>query len=388
MELTVFQQILEQFTKANKILIALPSDLTADNTASALALSLFLKKMNKEVDVVSSGVIPENLSFLPEVNSIKSQPQNGKSFVITLNTQNAPLDEMSYETESGKLKIFIKPKTGQYTGEDVTFSADHAHYQAIVIIDSASMEDLGTLFENHADVFFAAPKINIDNKPTNEYFGAINYVDINATSIAEMLSEVFAAYEQQLIDEDIATCLLTGIITKTNSFQHVQTTPSAFMKASQLIELGGRQQEVVKYLYKTKPLSLLRLWGRALARLKIADNAPVIYSLLSRGDFEKAESGEDDLLPALKEMTNNVSAYKIIGLLLENNSGGVHVLLAAHPQVSRDMLEESFNVSVSQPAYPLGSYIPFEFTLEHATLTQAEEQFSNTVKDLFKEQAQ
>ena len=46
MELTIFQQILDQLGKPGKILIALPATLTADNVASALGLSLFLKKLN------------------------------------------------------------------------------------------------------------------------------------------------------------------------------------------------------------------------------------------------------------------------------------------------------------------------------------------------------
>src|SRR6202042_3084276 len=127
----------------------------------------------------------------------------------------------------------------------------------IIVLEAGSLENLGKIYEQHTDVFFETPKINIDNKANNEYFGAINLVDVTATSVAEILAELLQKYEDQLIDEDVATCLLAGIISKTHSFQHVLTTPKAFLKASELVALGGRQQEVVKHIYKTKSLPLL-----------------------------------------------------------------------------------------------------------------------------------
>ena len=149
------------------------------------------------------------------------------------------------------------------------------------------MEDLGSLNEHNADLFFETPKINVDNKAENEYFGAINLVDVTATSVAEILAGLLQEYEAQLLDEDILLpCLLTGIISKTQSFQHVQTTPRAFLKASELVALeGGRQQEIIKNIYKTKPLSLLKLWGRALARMKIQEDIKAIHSVPTGVDF-------------------------------------------------------------------------------------------------------
>ena len=118
----------------------------------------------------------------------------------------------------------------------------------IIALEAHSLEDLGGLYEHNADLFFETPKINIDNNPENEYFGAVNLVDVTATSVAEILTGLLQEYEAQLLDEDIATCLLTGIISKTQSFQDVQTTPRAFLKASELVSLGGRQQDYKKYL--------------------------------------------------------------------------------------------------------------------------------------------
>ncbi len=291
MELSTHQQIFDQLNKAKNILVVLPKNIDADTTGSALALRLFLQKLEKNVEIVSSAPIPKECQFLPGAGEIKTAMSSSQSFVVIVNAEPKGLDELSYETLDGKVHIFLKAKQGAFTQEDVSFDSEKPAVDTIVILGSASLEHVGSLFEQHADVFFNTPKINIDNKPENEYFGAINLVDINATSIAEILSNLFAAYETQLIDEDIATCLLTGIITKTNSFQHVHTTPQVFLKASELVSLGGRQQEVVKYVYKTKSFALLKLWGRALARLKTEEDRQMVYSLLNLGDFERSEAG-------------------------------------------------------------------------------------------------
>jgi phosphoesterase RecJ-like protein len=371
MEQTIFQQIFEQLVKANKILIALPADLTPDNTASALGLFLFLQKMGKEVEIASAGTVPANLAFLPKLGSIKTSLQGGNSMVISVDISQKPVDEISYEPQGSRLNIFLKSKTQDYTEKDVIFSSDKTPYQVIVILDCASLENLGGLFERNAETIFSSPKINIDNKAGNEYFGAINLVDINASSISEILSDLLATYEQQLIDEDVATCLLTGIITKTNSFQHAQTTPKAFMKASFLVELGGRQQEVVKFLYKTKPLRLLRLWGRALARLKTTDS--VLYSMLSREDFKKAEAGDADLISVLRELHDNTSGYKVVALLSEMETGGVKLLMATHPQVDLDKFSESLGHKLSTITMNLGTFKVVETILENVNLAVAEE---------------
>ncbi|HVY68099.1 MAG TPA: hypothetical protein VHA30_04375, partial [Patescibacteria group bacterium] len=160
-----------------------------------------------------------------------------------------------------------------------------------------------------------------------------NLVDITATSIAEILTELMQQYEQQLIDEDIATCLLTGIVDKTASFQQAQTTPKSFLKASDLVNLGGRQQEVIKNIYKTKPLSLLKLWGRALARLKIYEAQKALCSVLGPADFERAESSEAEVLPALAELVNNVSGYDAVLLIAEPVKGRACITAALHERL-------------------------------------------------------
>jgi nanoRNase/pAp phosphatase (c-di-AMP/oligoRNAs hydrolase) len=382
MELTVEQQIFEQFKKANKILIALPESLTADSLSSGLALMLFLKKLEKDVEIVSSGSLPLALSFLPETDKVRTDVDSLKSLVAILDTTAKPLEEISYQTEEGKVKIFLRSKTSSFTSEDISFTTDKFPVDAVVILECKSLEDLGKLFENHISLFYETPKINIDNQAANEYFGSVNLVDLTATSVAEILTGLFEKYEQQLVDEPIATCLLTGIIAKTNSFQHSQTTPKAFLHASQLVALGGRQQEIVKNLYKTKTLSFLKLWGRTLARLKLLEDFKVAYSVLNSTDFEKAESSNQDLFAVLKELLDNISNYKIVGIIGEGALKQTNVLIAANSQAEAAILLKEFGKEAKILPLPQSSYTVASLELTDIPITEIENKFLMAVKNL------
>src|SRR5436853_634902 len=121
MELSPEQQIFEQINHANKIVIALPEVLTADAVASGLAFSLFLKKQEKDVVVLSSGKLPESLKFLPSSSQVTAEIAGGKSLVIMVDTSVKKLDEISYQTEENKVSIFIKAKGEPLISEDVSF---------------------------------------------------------------------------------------------------------------------------------------------------------------------------------------------------------------------------------------------------------------------------
>lgn len=356
MELSVDQQIFEQIKKSNKILILLPEVLNADSLASGLGLRLFLLKQQKNVSVISGGALPEILKFLPGASELKHELVDSKSLIIILDTSVKKLDEISYQTSDDKVQIYLKVKSQDFNPEDVSFSQEKFPVDLIITLGVKSLEDLGKIYEQHADLFYETPKIIIDNKSDNEYFGAINLVDVTATSVAEILTELLQKSPEQLIDEDIATCLLAGIIEKTASFQHVQTTPKAFLKASELVALGGRQQEVVKNIFKSKSLPLLKLWGRALARMKIQEDAKVLYSVLNILDFEKAESTDYEVLPVLKEFLDNISGYKIVALITEAVKGQLTISAAVHEQLSVEKLQQDLGGKGKILNFNLGNY--------------------------------
>lgn len=380
MDIPVHQQIFELFKKAERVLIVLPAITSPDAVASGLALAIFLRKLEKQADLVSSGLVPAQLGFLPEAQSIKTQVDAGKGFVITVDTALKKLEEISYETGDQQAQIFLRSKGQPFTEEDIKFSSEKSPVDLIIILDAASLEHLGKMFEQNATVFYETPKINIDNKAANEYFGSVNLVDVTAASVAEILFGLFEQFDVPLVDEDIATCLLAGIIAKTHSFQGVQTTPQSFMRASQLVALGARQQDIIRHLYKTKPLPLLKLWGRVLARMKGDDNHFLVYSLLNLADLEKSGAGAEDLEGVLEEMVETVSGYKAIALACLHPLG-LDLIIGLHPQLAQQGFLENLGITSQPEPYTVGQYSVYVFKNLFWSLEEAENRLVAAAKD-------
>lgn len=333
-EVSIRQQIFESISRANRILIPLPESPGGDCLAAALAFQAFLKKLNKEPLVIAAGEVGPKYGFLPAAGEIGTRLAQSRGFVISVNTEKTPLDELSYhlDEQNARVNIFLKPKTGSYSEADLSFKSDRFPYDLIIALAIPSLDLLGRLYDENADLFFETPIINIDHHANNEHYGEMNLVDITATSTAEILAEMLEDYESGLIDETIATNLLAGILIETNSFQHIKTTPRAFLKASSLIALGANQQEIIKHLYKTKSVQLLKLWGRALARLKELPGLFTSYSMLKAEDMAKA--GSSDIKSVMEELVTSLSDFKIIFLLAETGSAEVTGYFYLHPNLA------------------------------------------------------
>ena len=93
--LTQEQQIFEQIKKARNILITFSQVWDGDSIASALALFLFLKKLDKNVDMAAEKYklnnvtlqTPDKLfSWLPSFHEIKEKIVNLRKFIISLDS--------------------------------------------------------------------------------------------------------------------------------------------------------------------------------------------------------------------------------------------------------------------------------------------------------------
>src|SRR3989344_2702705 len=332
------RQIFDHIAKANRILVALPQNPNGDSIGSGLALRSFLLKQGKEPEVVCSTTDFSHFGFLPGLESVKREIQAFQSFVVSLRTSTVALDELSYEQHPDRVDIFLKPKDGKFTKDDVSFRTARFPYDLIVVLDTPSLDQLGELYEQNTDLFFETPVINIDHHPNNEQYGAINLADVTATSTAEILTGLVENFEADLIDSDMATNLLAGIIVETNSFQHIKTTPRAFLKASNLISWGGRQQDIIRELYKTKNVPMLKLWGRALARLREVDELGLAYSLVNLSDLAKTGTHAEDILQVMKELAGSLRERKMIMFLAEVASEEVLAYFYLHPNIKSQVV--------------------------------------------------
>lgn len=373
------QQFFEQLGKAKRVLLAPARPTTLDIAGATSAMALFLSKLEKDVEILAVEDYEQKYKFLPETGKIKTALSGEDALVLVVDTTKKTLGEISYAQEAGKTKVFLKGKDAPFLPGDVSFEAEKTPYDLVIILGAQDLEGLGPSFENNTEIFYNTPKVNIDVHPGNKNFGAINLVNINALSLSEIVTDVIQAFKSDLINEDIATCLLSGIIARTHSFQHPKVTPQSFLKASELVSRGARQQHIVRALFKTKPLPLLKLWGRALARLKDAGNS--VISVLSRQDFEKAEAGEDLLPLVFKDLIENMPQRDAVALLAESPAKLI-LFVAVKAGVQAEVFTEKFGTVEDAGVYAGGNYEIFKFSPEGVGLEEGQSRLAEALAAL------
>jgi phosphoesterase RecJ-like protein len=321
MELTPKQQTTQAITAAQKILVLTHVNPDGDALGSLIALYLVLKKLGKEVTAVAPENIPGAFSFLPNLTDLAKSFSGTKDFIITIDTSRTKVDRLGYKhyPEENKLNIVITPLAGTFRNEDVSFSYGAFKFDLIIVLDSPDLDRLGPLYDGQSSLFYETPVINIDHHAGNDFFGKINWVDLTATSTAEILVSLIEslARERPLIDEDIATALLTGIITDTGSFQNANTTPKSLTVAAQLVAAGGRQQEIIRHIFKTKPLSTLKLWGRILESVRLDATGKFVWAKISRADFLASGAQETETSGVIDELLKSAPGIDFVLLLSE-----------------------------------------------------------------------
>lgn len=346
MTLTPEQQALEHVTRAKRILVITKEHATNDAVAAALAMSLFLKKMGKEADVVVPGFDKTKApAFLPHLDTIKPAAGAMRAFLLTLDVSNVPLGELLYDVRDKKLEMTIVPKAGEWSPKDLSFKHGEDRYDLVITVDAPDMRSLGKLATDHADFLYRTTIVNIDRDPANEHWGQINIVDLNAVATTEVLFGLFEKWNRNLINDELATALLAGMISKTSSFRAQNVTPKTLAAASQLVAMGARREEIVHGLWRTRSVPTLKIWGRALSRLEQDRELGLVWTILTKQDF--IETGSTDA--ALEGMVHELVAYapdaKVVALIFEPPTGAVCVSLYVNPPLSAAELARPFGAS-------------------------------------------
>lgn len=232
--ITAFQTAQFALQSAQTIFFTTHERTDGDDLGTVLALYHALKKSGKNVLVGVRGGVPSQLKFLPGYADVASE---------------FPKD----------------------------FTPD-----TIIVSGCSNLERTGMIELGRTK----AKILNFDHHPDNQLYGDINVVDPSASSVAELTYNFFKATGWPVTSE-IATCLLTGIITDTGSFLHSNTQPSTLKAASELMRKGARTTLVAKHTFKGKNATALRAWGRALQNAWLDSEKGMICSIITTEDLDE-----------------------------------------------------------------------------------------------------
>jgi len=343
------EQILNRIKEAKNILITFEESYNGDSIASSLALFLILKKLNKNTQIITNQLDDYHLKkfqFLPKFNAISNKLKTSDKFIISLNIKNTKVENIKYELKDNKLNFIINPQNGSFSKQDISSKQD-INYDLIITLNAPDLNSLGEIYTDNSDFFHTTPIVNIDHNSKNKNFGEINLVDAQKSSVCEILFYFFYKNYQDLIDEDIATCLLCGIISKTRNFKTLDILPNTLVSAAKLIALKAKREEIVNHLYFSRDINTMKIFGNILTNLKSElDNRLIWFEL----DNKNIDNIQNIILEAINELIINIPQTEIIIAFykvpswyknIDNNSS--YILVHSNGNINALDLTSEFN---------------------------------------------
>jgi len=209
-------------------------------------------------------------------------------------------------------------KSGELKEDNISIESSKFKYDLIIVIGTGDLENLGTIYDENSELFYEAPVVNIDHNPSNEYFGKINFVDVAVSSSSEIIFNLISSIDEKLFDENISTNLLAGIISETESFQNKNTTPKAFLAAASLVSYGANKQNITRFLYKTKSISLLKLMGKVMSNLKYNGQYKLGWSIIE--EFPSDAAQLENLRTAIMELGGSSPEFNLLFVLFKQDN--------------------------------------------------------------------
>jgi phosphoesterase RecJ-like protein len=240
-------RIIKALLNHNDFVVASHVNPEGDALGSTLGLAAFLREQGKKAKPFCQDPVPHILKFLPSSDTVTSK------------------------------------------------TADLEVPESIVVLDCSDLQRTGDEFPKFVETFkekSSGPLINIDHHGTNQDFGHINLVDEDASSTCEMLYEIIRSSGRK-ISLPVATCLYTGLVHDTGSFQYSNTTKKSLKTGADLVSIGVEPAWVCRNLYENMPAARLKLLALALGTLRFSRNSRRAEMMLTKDMFETTRTGPD-----------------------------------------------------------------------------------------------
>jgi bifunctional oligoribonuclease and PAP phosphatase NrnA len=269
--------VLRRLLAAERVVLSTHIRPDGDALGSEVALALFLRKLGKQVLILNAHAPPPALEWMLDLSPIK--------------------------TFTGALKQ-LKAL---------------AEADALVMVDTNSLDrlgDVGAPFKNAS-----GQKLLIDHHPDPETWFDASFVETSAAAAGEMVYDLIAAHDPDLIDTPIATALYTAIMTDTGSFRYGATTARTHRITADLLERGDLRPEPIHVaIYDTRQMSGLRLLARALDTITPVYDGRVAYAVVSSAMLE-ASGAQSDEAEGITSYPLSLEGVDAIVLFLETARG-------------------------------------------------------------------
>lgn len=242
-------KVADKIQHSTNILIALSKDPNVDEISAAIALAFVLDQQKKHVTAIYSGQTPNALEFLRPEETFQKDISSLQDFIIALNKSKA--DHLIYQVEGDYVKILITPYKGQIKKEDLEYSYSDYNVDLVIVFNVNSGSEIDSALSEYGRIMHDATAVNITSSVPGR-FADLEWSDPSKSSVCEMVYDLLGELEIDNIPQEVATALLTGILSATERFSNNRTKPTTMAVASKLMEAGADQQLISSNILKAE----------------------------------------------------------------------------------------------------------------------------------------
>ncbi len=244
-------QVVERLKEAQNVLVTVSANPSVDQLAAAIGFTLMMNKLGKHATAVFSGNVPSTLEFLKPEATLEQNTDSLRDFIISLDKAKA--DKLRYKVEDDFVKIFITPYRTSLTSDDLNFSQGDFNVDVVMALGVDQRDHVDQAILEHGRILHDATVIGVMAGPNQVDVGSINWQDPAASSLCEMLVSISESFQSGLLDGQMATAYLTGIVAETERFSNDKTSPKVMTMSAQLMAAGANQQLIATQLTQAEP---------------------------------------------------------------------------------------------------------------------------------------
>ncbi|HEU5162727.1 MAG TPA: bifunctional oligoribonuclease/PAP phosphatase NrnA [Thermoanaerobaculia bacterium] len=203
-----------------------------------------------------------------------------------------------------------------------TLPADYpAGYDALFAMECPEPERTGF-------AILPGPVVNIDHHLGNKMYGEVNYVDLDAPSVGEMVLQLAREMEMPL-DPEMATAMYVSLASDTGFFRYMNTTLRALEGATEMVRAGAKPGEISLWLNESVSPGSVKLLGLCLNSLEFIAGGKIATMDLPRRFFAEAGAEAEDT-EGIVNYGRTIDGV-LVSALFKEVDGGTRVSMRAKP---------------------------------------------------------
>lgn len=163
----------------------------------------------------------------------------------------------------------------------------------------------------------------IDHHGISRLFAEKTFCESDSASACELIYLVIKEMGIE-IDEDIASCIYTGVSTDTGCFRYSNVTPRTHRIAAELIEAGADHSRINVRMFETKSMNNIMLERMCLDSLRSYADGKIALIAVTKAMLDECKT-DKSALDAIKPITRQIEGVEIGITVKEEDNGKVGV---------------------------------------------------------------